>query len=149
MGAPALLKNPGAQPSRLFPAGVPPTGERTSNSPISVRRARTSSRRDAENRTRDACAPQLHPGAFVVGGGGGAFGALHFYKERDAHFVAVIDGDVDGVLARLIELELLDVDDEIADEKICVRGDRNIDGHIDAGHDKATVFIHEIHFHFV
>jgi hypothetical protein len=44
---------------------------------------------------------------------------------------------------------LLDVDDEVADEKIRVAGNRDIDGHIDAGHDEAAIFIDEIHFHFV
>lgn len=63
--------------------------------------------------------------------------------------MAVIDRDVDGVLARLVEFELLDVDDEITDEEIGVRRNHHIDRHIDARHDQFAVFIHEIHFYFV
>jgi len=63
--------------------------------------------------------------------------------------VAVIDGDINRVLARLIEFKLLDIDDEIADEEIRVAGDCNVHWHIDAGHDEAAVFVDEIHFHFV
>ena len=43
--------------------------------------------------------------------------------EGDAGHHFVVEKNVDGVLAGLIEFELLDVDDEIADEKICVAGD--------------------------
>ena len=77
------------------------------------------------------------------------FGVGHFHEEGDAHFVAIIDGDVDGVLAGLIEFELLDVDDEVADEEIGVARNDHIQGHIDAWHDEAAVFVDEVHFHFV
>ena len=63
--------------------------------------------------------------------------------------MAIIDGDVDGILAWLIKFELLHVDNEIPDEKICVARDCNVHRHIDAGHYEAAVFIDEIHFHFV
>ena len=63
--------------------------------------------------------------------------------------MAVIDGDVDGVLAGLIKFKLLDVDDEVADEKVRVVGNHYVERHIDAGHDELSVFIDEIHFYFV
>ena len=74
---------------------------------------------------------------------------LHFHEEGNAHFVAVIDGDIDGVLSRLIELQLLDIDDKVPHEKIGIAWNQHIDWHVDAGHDELSVFIDEIHLHFV
>lgn len=63
--------------------------------------------------------------------------------------MAIVDGDIDRVLAWLVEFELLDIDDEITDEKIGVARNHHIHGHIDAWHDEPTVFIDEVHFYFV
>lgn len=59
--------------------------------------------------------------------------------------MAAIDGDVDGVVAGLFEFEVLDVDDEVARQKIAVVGEDNVGRELDAWHDGAAVFVDEVH----
>jgi hypothetical protein len=40
---------------------------------------------------------------------------------------------------------LLDIDDEIAGEKVAIVGEANVNGQFDAGHDGAAIFVDEIH----
>ncbi len=63
--------------------------------------------------------------------------------------MAPVDCDVDRILAGPVEFQLLDIDDEVARHKTGVRGQGNIERHLDAGHDEFAVVIHEIHFHLV
>ena len=60
-----------------------------------------------------------------------------------------VDRDVDRVLARFIELQLLDVDDEIPDQDRLLGWDGHVERHVDARHHKPAIFIHEIHSHLV
>jgi hypothetical protein len=69
--------------------------------------------------------------------------------EGDAGFVATIDGEVEGIVPGLVELELLDIDDEIARQEIAIGGEAHIGGQFDAGHDGTTVFVDEVHAHAV
>src|SRR5437762_4296157 len=82
--------------------------------------------------------------------GGGPVLRWHLpYVQRDTRLLATVDGDVNGVLARLFKFQLLDVDEEIARDKIRVGRQRHLDGHVDAPHHEATVFVHEVHFYSV
>jgi hypothetical protein len=65
--------------------------------------------------------------------------------ERDAGFVASIDGEIERVVAGLFEFELLNIDDEISGKKISVGWELDIGGQFDAGHDRATIFIDQVH----
>lgn len=65
--------------------------------------------------------------------------------KRDAGFVTAINREVEGVMASFLEFELLDIDDEIAREKIAIGRKPDIGGQFDAGHDGTAVFIDEIH----
>lgn len=65
--------------------------------------------------------------------------------ERNAGLVATIDSDIDRVVTGFGELELLNVDDEIARKKIPFRREPDIGWKFDAGHDGSSVFIDEIH----
>lgn len=71
------------------------------------------------------------------------------HQERNAEFMAGIQCDIDGILTWLVEFQLLDVDDEISDEEIRIGRNDNIDRHVDAGHDKTAILIHEVHFDLV
>jgi tRNA (cmo5U34)-methyltransferase len=74
-------------------------------------------------------------------GGGGKLTDL----EGDAGLVTAVDGDIDGVMAGFFELEVLDVNDEIARDEIPVIGEHDVGRQFDAGHDGAAVFIDEVH----
>jgi hypothetical protein len=67
--------------------------------------------------------------------------------ERNAGFVPAIDGEIQGVMAGLFELELLNVDDEIARKKIAVGREPDIGRQFDAGHDGTSIFVDEVHAH--
>ena len=71
------------------------------------------------------------------------------HLERNACLLPAVDGDIDRVLAGIVEFELLDVYHEIADQEIQVCRDHDLHRHVDARHDEPPVFIDEIHFHFV
>jgi len=68
----------------------------------------------------------------------------HFDEQRDAGVGAAIKEDVEGKHAGLVEFQLLDVDDEIAGEKVRVVGKGDGDGEVHGGHDGAAVGVDEI-----
>lgn len=70
-------------------------------------------------------------------------------QEGDAGFLPAVHGDIDRVLPGFIKFQLLDIDHEVPHQKIELIGHHDIDGHIDAWHDKLAVFIDEIHFYLV
>jgi hypothetical protein len=72
-----------------------------------------------------------------------------FYQERNAGFMTAIDGDIDGVLARFLEFELLDINDEISDEKVGFGGNGHTYGHVDTRHDETAIFIDKVHLNFM
>lgn len=61
----------------------------------------------------------------------------------------IIDGDIDRVLAGLIKLQLLNIDDEIAQQEIRIGWHRHIDRHFDAWHHQPSILVDEIHLHLV
>lgn len=65
--------------------------------------------------------------------------------EGDAGFVTAIDGKIEGVMAGFLEFELLDIDDEIARKKVSIWREADIGGQLNAGHDRATILVDEIH----
>jgi hypothetical protein len=65
--------------------------------------------------------------------------------ERDAGFMASVDGEIEGVVSCFFEFELLDVDDEIPGKKIPVGREFDIGGQFDARHDGAPIFVHQVH----
>jgi hypothetical protein len=69
--------------------------------------------------------------------------------EGNAGFMTAIDGEVQSVMAGLLELELLNVDDEVAGEKIPVGWEPDIGRQFDTGHDGTSVFIDKVHTHAV
>jgi hypothetical protein len=75
----------------------------------------------------------------------GFFALDHFDGEWDAGQGATVHGQVNGVKAGLVELQLLDVDDEIAGHESGVGGEKDLDGNVHGGHDGLAVLVHEIH----
>jgi len=63
--------------------------------------------------------------------------------------MAAVDGDIDGIMAGLFKLQVLDVDDEVAGEEVAIIGKDDIGGEFDARHDGAAVFVDEVHAHLV
>ena len=61
--------------------------------------------------------------------------------------ISDLDGQVDRILPHVLELELLDIDDKIADEEIGVRRNGDLDRHVDTRHHELPVLIHKVHFY--
>ena len=70
-------------------------------------------------------------------------------QQGNTGLMPAIHRHVDPVLPWFFELQLLDIDDEIAHQKIELGRDADIDRHINAGHDQPAVFIDKIHFDLV
>ncbi len=70
-------------------------------------------------------------------------------QERDAGLLAAIESDVDGIESGFFELQLLDVHDEVARDKVSIGRNGDLDGEIDAGHDEFTVLIDKVQPEFV
>jgi hypothetical protein len=65
--------------------------------------------------------------------------------QRDAGLVPAVDGDIDGVVTGFGELELLNVDDEIARKEVAFRREPHVSRQLDAGHDRPAVLVDEVH----
>jgi hypothetical protein len=55
-----------------------------------------------------------------------------------------VDGNGDGVMAGLVELELLDIDDEIPREVKGIGRELDLEGDVDSWHDRLPVCIHQV-----
>src|SRR5205807_5294044 len=71
------------------------------------------------------------------------------YVQRNARFLPTVDSEINGVLARLFELQLLNVDDEIARHEVDVGRQDDLHRHVDARHHETAILVHKIHFHLV
>ena len=67
------------------------------------------------------------------------------HKQGDAGLGLAVQRDVNGIEARVFELELLEIHDEIARAEVHIFGQGNIDGNgWEIGHDRASIRVHEI-----
>jgi hypothetical protein len=65
------------------------------------------------------------------------------HEQRDAPFLPSIEREIDRVEPFLLKLQLLNVHDEIPGNKNALLGQHDFDRHINVGHDRFAIFIHE------
>ena len=70
-------------------------------------------------------------------------------QERDAGLGFAVEGDVYGIEAGEVELQLLEGDDEIACPEMRIAGEHDFRGEINSGHDELAVGIDKIQAQFV